>query len=575
MRPLAPPPQSEIGGPQWKRWLYDLWGGVGDSVRASDLASADPGKGADLVRGVPRDFATVADLLADTLLSYGDGVPQVQAGNIVRARKEGYSYEVVSQEASDHHVETAGGVKLYVRGPVVTPAMFGAPSSGDASAEIQAAIDAASELGAVFVSDRPYELASGVSISSPVRALFTAPWTSTAASGAMLTITSSDVRIEGFDLTHQNDNENQVVGIEVEGTSEAPLRNVAIVGARFSRIGFHGLRMTYVEDCHVDDLYAVNINKGSSSQRVGTPAITSSKRCTVSNIRNYNCDGKTVVFALSEDCTAINIVSVAGDATNSNEAFYVNGCLRVHAANVVAIGKSNYGVKFSRDSQECAITNAHLEGGNAGFSYHGSSRCRAIGVRAFGLGDGRPCLVSSHDATGTASHENLSIGCVFRAPESPVRVTTSPDDTEEVCTGNTFIDCDFEVGDGTRFFESLRANKTTLINCEGRASADLGMTFNSAGSDCEVRGGLYTASGAVISVFGDGTRVSGVRAISSEGVGIRLVAPCRISNSEFMGVNSILYSRNEADVVVEFCHLPDGEDGSSGSVTKNYNTPVA
>lgn len=26
MRPLAPPPQSEIGGPQWKRWLYDLWG---------------------------------------------------------------------------------------------------------------------------------------------------------------------------------------------------------------------------------------------------------------------------------------------------------------------------------------------------------------------------------------------------------------------------------------------------------------------------------------------------------------------------------------------------------------------
>jgi hypothetical protein len=55
-------------------------------------------------------FANVAALLADTTLTYST----VTAGNIVRTRSEGFAYEVAASGASDHHVTTAGGVKLYV-----------------------------------------------------------------------------------------------------------------------------------------------------------------------------------------------------------------------------------------------------------------------------------------------------------------------------------------------------------------------------------------------------------------------------------------------------------------------------
>lgn len=58
---------------------------------------------------------TVSALLADTALTYTTGQPEtVTAGGIVRTRAEGFSYAVAPSGATDHHVTTAGGVKLYV-----------------------------------------------------------------------------------------------------------------------------------------------------------------------------------------------------------------------------------------------------------------------------------------------------------------------------------------------------------------------------------------------------------------------------------------------------------------------------
>ena len=72
--------------------------------------------------GIP--FATfqnaardVAALLADTQFTYAAGVPntiQVTPGDILRTLAEGFAYEVAASGASDEHVTTAGGVKLYV-----------------------------------------------------------------------------------------------------------------------------------------------------------------------------------------------------------------------------------------------------------------------------------------------------------------------------------------------------------------------------------------------------------------------------------------------------------------------------
>lgn len=57
----------------------------------------------------------VSALLADTSLTYTAGQPGTVAENdIVRTRAEGFAYEVAASGATDHHVTTAGGVKLYV-----------------------------------------------------------------------------------------------------------------------------------------------------------------------------------------------------------------------------------------------------------------------------------------------------------------------------------------------------------------------------------------------------------------------------------------------------------------------------
>jgi hypothetical protein len=73
--------------------------------------------------GVP--FATfenaardVAALLADTQFTYSAGIPntvQVTPGDILRTLAEGFAYEVAASGATDQHVTTAGGVKLYVQ----------------------------------------------------------------------------------------------------------------------------------------------------------------------------------------------------------------------------------------------------------------------------------------------------------------------------------------------------------------------------------------------------------------------------------------------------------------------------
>lgn len=78
---------------------------------------------------------TVAELLSDASLSYAPGVDKnvVVAGDIIRAGA--HRYEVAEEVATDEHVETAGGVKLYVfpgnRGYNIEA--FGAYGDGDPS----------------------------------------------------------------------------------------------------------------------------------------------------------------------------------------------------------------------------------------------------------------------------------------------------------------------------------------------------------------------------------------------------------------------------------------------------------
>ncbi|MGX9144969.1 tail fiber domain-containing protein [Mesorhizobium sp. 128a] len=93
----------------------------------------------------PLTFATVASLLADTVLSYtaGGGHVVVGTGDIIQAR--GFRYKVAASGASNHDLTTAGGIKLYVQEAVTgyDVRSFGAVGDGvaDDTVPIQKTID--------------------------------------------------------------------------------------------------------------------------------------------------------------------------------------------------------------------------------------------------------------------------------------------------------------------------------------------------------------------------------------------------------------------------------------------------
>lgn len=84
-------------------WKID---GVAVTATASMLNTA--------AGGTVRTFSTVTALLADTTLTYAGGqAGTVSAGMHVGTETEAFGYTVAASGASDHHVTTAGGVKLY------------------------------------------------------------------------------------------------------------------------------------------------------------------------------------------------------------------------------------------------------------------------------------------------------------------------------------------------------------------------------------------------------------------------------------------------------------------------------
>lgn len=89
-------------------------------------------------------FTSVSALFGDMLLSYDATQTQHYAapGDRVTASTEGLCYVIASATATDHDVETASGIKLYLADPnIVDIRAFNADPNADASAELQAAID--------------------------------------------------------------------------------------------------------------------------------------------------------------------------------------------------------------------------------------------------------------------------------------------------------------------------------------------------------------------------------------------------------------------------------------------------
>lgn len=148
-------PRNEAGkvigwGPEPRSGMVniDLEASIADKalLKTNDLSDvSNPTLAAGNLKLIERD--TVALLLADTILAYAPatGKTVVATGQIVKAGT--FRYQAAASGASDHHVVTAGGVKLYVltnadgRFNVLA---FGAAWDGttDDAAILQKAIDA-------------------------------------------------------------------------------------------------------------------------------------------------------------------------------------------------------------------------------------------------------------------------------------------------------------------------------------------------------------------------------------------------------------------------------------------------
>ena len=103
---------------------------ISASAAASAIAAANSAAQAALYDG--KRFNTVAALLADTFQTYAN----TTVGEYFNTRKEGFAYRVASSGVTDHHVITAGGVKLYVvtaQGGGLDPRALGALANGTAN----------------------------------------------------------------------------------------------------------------------------------------------------------------------------------------------------------------------------------------------------------------------------------------------------------------------------------------------------------------------------------------------------------------------------------------------------------
>lgn len=168
-----------------------------------------------------RRLASVAALLADATLAYGTGARPVAAGDVIEAG--GHRYAVAAAGASDHHIATAGGVRLFVLAGALGRAAeaFGASVTGTAAANavaLQAALNAGP--GTVILGEGLFALATGLTIPAGVTlrggGLGTTSLTNAAGRGGSTLVYSG----AGVAVTLVGANA-ALEGLRVEGTASA------------------------------------------------------------------------------------------------------------------------------------------------------------------------------------------------------------------------------------------------------------------------------------------------------------------------------------------------------------------
>jgi hypothetical protein len=231
-------------------------GELGSSVRAklneviSDVNSLNVDVPAlQIAEGL--SFDTVSALLADSTLTYASG--NVAAGNYVLTRSEGFSYLVAASNATDQHVTTAGGLKLYVQ-PIAGEyhvKAFGGKADGvtndttAANAAIAAAL--ADGVGGVFFAAGTWAVMSITATYTSIRTM------SIRGAGQRSTefikFGAGTDPIFSLDATGVLEIYSKFSGFRITGTAK----------------GHHGIRMTQIARFSVSDLFIGECDVGIES----------------------------------------------------------------------------------------------------------------------------------------------------------------------------------------------------------------------------------------------------------------------------------------------------------------------
>lgn len=340
---------------------------------------------------------TVALLRADTALTYVPGrADSVAAGQYVRTRSEGFAYQVAASGATDHHVTTAGGVKLYVLpgNAGYNVKAFGAlgDNSADDTAEVQKMLDALKANGGIGIIPKGnYRLTALLSISSATKA-----WALVGEDGAKL-IRAADY---GSVISVTVSNNWRIENIEIDA-------------------GFSS--------------FATNANHGIVWYNCSNVLV---RRCRVTNYKNTAIIGYTSPASLTytnnviEDCVTDGL-DVANNGILLADLFR-SGLRNCQVLNVGKSGSPCYALQLKNGCQEGFIEGGRATGGTIGIAmgnYDVSGthyRNRVSGVHvfdcdvgiAFGNAKGNlfsDLVIDMNNAGLSAVDFNLnSVGCAGR-----------------------------------------------------------------------------------------------------------------------------------------------------------------
>ena len=378
--------------------VNDLW------VDTSSTASYNPAAGYPV-------FASPPALLSDSVLSYAPTGDQllVQAGMPI-ITSDLFAYTVAASDASDHHVTTAGGVRLYVLPDAggMNVRAFGA--QGDGVANDTAAIQAAALAGAaenkpIYAPAGTYKLTAAVTFSTglagdgPSATVFQGTNLGTA-SGVLITVTGGGV-YDGFtvdgacsaDPAPWNSlNYDSFTGwrpLFVSGASRVYVKNVIAQNSA----GGAPIRVELCQDISFENCQAIR-GRGQSGDGFYTRR---SRRVNFLNCRAYDvtrigfvCEGVAGgAIEVCEDVTFTNChaeyahdQSVNYGGTEFNAGFWfenstINTCTGCTAKNTGDRGFTYAGTSLVQTAgfpvSQARYVNCHADTANAGFSLYSLS----------------------------------------------------------------------------------------------------------------------------------------------------------------------------------------------------------